>query len=121
MSDKPMRIKIRADLEEIYWGRVNMGVEQKWNTHYLERMTELQGEWLEVETKYCFEDQFNTIGTKQDPNGFRITASWVSEIDFGDLGIDGWKKKVTDYYAEAWPGRNKPAFGHVDYIVKRQS
>jgi len=115
---KPVRSQIRADLEEIYHGRVGIGSMQPWPPGYLELMLAHQGKWIDVDLRCCFEDQWNTVPVEGSLSGLRVNATWISQIDFGDLGRDGWKQKVRDYYAEAWPGR-EPKFSHVDFIYDK--
>lgn len=82
---------------------------------YHDSVRKIQGTWVNIDTSYCFEDQFNTVDF-EDSMGLRIMCESVEDIDFEDLGELGYKKKCTDWYNEAWEGR-VPNFYHIDRIL----
>lgn len=59
---------------------------------YEAKMEEVQGQWLEVDTQYLFNNQYNTVC------GLRVMDKHVIEI------------KNDKRIGEAWQGKNKPQF-----------
>lgn len=62
-------------------------------------MVESQGQWLDVETKFLFEEQFNT-------KNMRVMVKHIDGIKFSPefQGIDEFEKAVKARYAKDWPG-----------------
>lgn len=109
-------IKGTANKEDARKTPANVGY-TKSHMDFRRMMLAIQGTWVEVDTKYCFEDQFNTVPIEGvSSNGMRIQIESVADIDFENLGEEGFKKKVTDYYANAWPGL-EPKFYHIDRLL----
>ena len=63
-------------------------------------MGEAAGAWLDVETDYLFEDQFNT-------ESLRVNVKYIDAIDFSPefANVDEFQAAVAARYSEAWPGR----------------
>jgi len=64
-------------------------------------MEQSAGKWVEVETKYLFDDQFNVA----EPN-LRVDFQMIDAINFGPEfeGIDEWEAAVQERYDKDWPG-----------------
>jgi len=101
---KPMRILITgtATRDLIRKKPAHAGHTQ-YEMDFHSMMSAIQGKWIEVETDFCFENQFNTAPIEGvSKNGMRIMAESVADIDFGDLGEEGWKNLVRKYQKEGW-------------------
>jgi hypothetical protein len=74
-----MKIRISDKAYHIYIGGVHNGRTINWE--WADKLKELQGETLEVETEYLFRDQFNTAPIDGiSDNGMRIMAESVAEV-----------------------------------------
>jgi len=105
---KPMRILISgtATRDMIRKKPVHAGRTQ-YEMDFHKMMSAVQGQWLEVETEFCFPDQFNTTKIEGvSENGMRIGAASVANIDFGILGEAGWKEKARNYQLEGWNNKD---------------
>ena len=62
-------------------------------------MMKAQGQWLAVETKFLFEEQFNV-------KSMRVMTKHIDGIRFSPefTGIDEFEKAVRARYAKDWPG-----------------
>jgi hypothetical protein len=63
------------------------------------RMNEKKGKWLDVETEFLFEDQFNT-------GHIRVMVKHIDGIDFKPEfeNIDEFQAAVQERYNKDWPG-----------------
>ena len=65
-----------------------------------ETMTKTQGQWIEVETEFLFEDQFNTETA-------RVDCAYIDAIDFSPefANVEDFLAAVQTRYNKDWPGR----------------
>jgi hypothetical protein len=63
-------------------------------------MTAIQGQWVEVETEFLFEDQFNTDTARGE-------CRYIDAIDFSpEFGdVEEFLEAVQKRYDKDWPGR----------------
>jgi hypothetical protein len=81
-----------------------------------DKLKEIEGKWVTVETQYLFENQFNIV-----EGNLRVYANQVDGIDWEEIGsFDNFKRLVTERYAKDWPGQ-KLHFREVEAILKRQT
>jgi len=74
-----MRVKIHPEAVAYRKAQVASGHPQP-NQHWLDCLAVIQGQWVEVETRHLFDDQFNLVPTKGSPNGLRVMARDVCEV-----------------------------------------
>jgi hypothetical protein len=48
--------------------------------NWAKAMREIEGQWIEIETKYLFNDQYSTVGVRHASNGLRIMEADVADI-----------------------------------------
>lgn len=62
--------------------KIKNNVFAKYSINYAEKLRKIDGQWVEVDTKYLFTDQFNTIPIEGITEfGMRIYAVDVEEIE----------------------------------------
>lgn len=79
----------------------------------------VEGMWVEIETDYLFEDQFNTVPIPHSSNGVRLMAADVMAVE----------DDVRPFYKRCtWCGRPVPRdylfclhCGHSEYLVPFRS
>ena len=74
-----MKIKIINHAESLRRSRINLGQEcasARWDRV----IASIAGRWLEVETDFLFDNQFNTAPTEGHDQGLRISSHYVEEI-----------------------------------------
>jgi len=114
--------------------KIRNGVAKKYSTEYAEKLSKLEGKWVEVNITHLFPDQFNIHPVENVSDmGIRIYAVDVEEIkDDERLGrsrctyCGRWEdtgkpckncSKGTEYMEEFFPGSSKNS-GMVDEINK---
>jgi len=76
-----MKIKIKKNAHLIYRTRVNIPLGYNFNTKWYDTLQAIAGQEIEVETKYLFINQFNTIPIPNvSKNGLRIMIESVEYV-----------------------------------------
>ena len=72
-----MKILIKNDAADIYKKDINYA---QYSRDFYKKLQAMQGQLLEVDTKYLFNDQFNTVDSEETGTGCRIMGTWVEKV-----------------------------------------
>lgn len=98
--EKKVFITVRKDASEAYQNRERIAINWIW----AETLAKVEGMRIEVETDYCFKNQFNTVPIKDVSEvGLRLMAIDCEKIEFeGGATYEWYLEKVATWYLEAW-------------------
>lgn len=105
-----MKVLVRKDAKMAYINRWVISYRQPYSNSFAEMLGKIEGQWIDIETKYLFRDAFNTVPIPEvSEKGLRLSIHDITEIEDDDR----------PYMMRCnWCGKSSPRGNHCRHCGK---